>query len=346
MMESLRGRGPGGRHLLGAALAVMLVPAAAQAQQQPCDETAGTLGIQGMRCEGCSFRMSESGLEEARFRTEPEVVAVARGFTTGDRLRPGDRIVAIDGSLITTREGSGKLVALRASRPVRIRVRRDGEVVDLRIVPGSACELHRRSRDEIEIERLKELEVEAPGMPAAPPSPGAPAMAALPSLPEAPSAPLVPSGYLGFGLECSECGMRDSLFFFTAPPFVQGVTDPGPAQRAGLTAGDAILRVDGVDITTPAGGRRFSGIAPGDTVRLTIRRGLGTRDVVLVAAERPTPPSAAAPGAADGRLRYQGRVGDATIEVRGAPVRVTRDEQAGEVVIRTSDTVIVIRRGG
>jgi hypothetical protein len=346
MMRLMRGRRLD-RRLLGAVLAAALVPATVHGQQEACDETAGTLGIQGMRCEGCSFRMSESGLEEARFRTEPEVLALARGFTTGDRLRPGDRIVAIDGSLITTLEGSGKLVGLRASQPIRVRVRRDGGLVDLRIVPGSACELQRRPRGELEIERLEEVEVESMGIPPAPPTAATPGTAALPPLPPAPPArPLAPSGFLGFGLQCSECGLSGGLFYFETPPTVQGVMDGGPAQRAGLRSGDAIVAVDGLDITTPRGARRFSGIAPGDTVRLTVRRDAATREATLVAGERPQELSPLAPAALEDRLRYEGRVGDARIEVRGAPVRVTRDEEAGEVVIRTSDTVIIIRRGG
>ncbi|NIP81768.1 MAG: PDZ domain-containing protein [Gemmatimonadetes bacterium] len=345
------------RQLVMALAATALLGSAASAQER-CDQTAGTLGIQGMRCEGCSFRMSESGLEEARFRTEPEIVAVARGFTRGGRLRPGDRIVAIDGALITTRAGSGRLVALRAGQAVTVRVRRDGEVTDLRMVAGSACEL--RARDEIQIDRLEESRVDVirvppvpraaplPPVPAAPrpPKPGAvPEMAPLPPMPAVPlPPPLAPSGYLGFGISCSECGMRDDVFFFTSPPTVEDVAEGGPARRAGLRSGDALLEIDGVEITSARGGRRFTAIEPGDSVRLTVRRGGATRVVTVVAEAGPMARARAA--VIGDRLRYEGRLGATRIEVRGAPVRVTRDEATGEVVIRTSDTVIVLKRGG
>ncbi|MFW5947253.1 MAG: PDZ domain-containing protein, partial [Gemmatimonadota bacterium] len=135
-----------GRLLVALAMVLLLgsVPGVAQ---EVCDESAGTLGIQGLRCEGCTYSMSESGIQEARFRTEPQILAVVRGFTEGDRLRAGDRIVAIDGALITTREGSDRLVDLRAGQAVTVRVRRDGRIQDLRMVAGSACELVRRVRN-------------------------------------------------------------------------------------------------------------------------------------------------------------------------------------------------------
>ena len=356
--------------LASAALAAL--PAVVVGQGR-CEEGAGTLGIQGMRCEGCAFRMSEAGIEEARFRTEPEVIAVARGFTSGDRLRAGDRIVAVDGALITTLDGSRRLVDLAAGQAVALRVRRDGGVVDLDMVAGSACELTRR-RDEGEVE-VEEL----PGgsgfpLPPAPPA-GAPAppppgrgLPPLPPLPAPPAPPIVgPAGYLGFGFRCSGCSfhidehvgedgvtVRETRVGFPEPPRIQGVDQGGPAARAGIRSGDELLAVDGADITTAAGGERFIAIEPGDTVRLTVRRDGSTRAVTVVATERPraapaplpAPAGRATPRAAPSdRLQYEGRVAGARIELRASPARVVRDDETGAVTIYTGSNVIRITGG-
>lgn len=321
------------------------------AGQTVCDEQAGTLGIQGLRCEGCTYSMSESGIEEARFRTEPEVMALARGFTEGDPLEAGDRIVAIDGALITTREGSDRLVALGAGQRVTVRVRRDGRVVDLAMVAGSACELRRRLEDEeVEVEGIA---VPGTGWGQLPPPPANAPLPPLPSVPPLPPMPAMPpSAYLGFGLRCGPCGVRDGVRFFDEnPPIVTSVVEHGPADEAGLQPDDVILAVDGFDITTAEGGRRFSQIEPGDRVELTVRRGGERHTLTLEAGDRvdrrPAPGVMPAPRVAvSDQLRFEGQLGDVSIEVRGRPITVTRDEATGELVIRTPGNVIRIRRGG
>lgn len=361
MMQSVlyRARRRGLPPLLVASMAVILAAAGAGAQQT-CDEQAGTLGIQGLRCEGCTYSMSRNGIEEARFRTEPQIMAVARGFTQGDELRAGDRIVAVDGALITTRDGSDRLVALRAGQRLTLRVRRGGRLVDLSLVAGSACELRRRMEDdEVEVEQInlpgEGWSVLAPSAPTLPAVPGAPEAAPLPPLPSLPSVPevaqppgILPTGYLGFGLRCSNCGTRDGVFFFTAPPEITIVSEDGPAARAGLQSGDLIVAVDGQDMTD-AGARRFSGIEPGQTVALTVTRN-GERETFSVTAEErapaPGPPAPIPSTAPDSRVRFEGRLGDIRIQVRGAPVTVTRDEATGELIIRTAGNVIRLKRGG
>lgn len=338
-------------------LLAALLGAAPAAAQRTCDESAGTLGIQGMRCEGCTFSMSNDGITEARFRTEPQILAVTRGFTRGDRLRAGDRIVAINGALITTREGSDRLVGLQANQTVNVRVRRDGRTEELRMVAGSACELHRRIQDsEVELEIMDEADlppgwaaVEVPAPPPADaPLPPAPAMPAIPAMP-----PMPPNGYLGFGIKCGPCGLRDGVRFFDAnPPVVTNVVEGGPADEAGLEPDDVILAVDGLDITSDEGGRRFSELEPGDRMELTVRRGDARRTVTLDVGERVVrrgavgvmPAPAARP--VSNRMRFEGSLGDVSIQVRGAPVTVTRDEASGEIVIHTGENVIRLTRPG
>ncbi len=347
-------------------------PVRSLAGQRTCDETAGTLGIQGMRCEGCAFRMSRSGIEEARFRTEPEVLAVARDFIRGDGLRAGDRIVAVDGVLVTTRAGGDALAGIRAGQRLVLRVRRDGRLEELEMVAGSACAL-REAVDEgdVEVEAVAPL---PPGydmieLPPRPPTAEAPETREAPAPPEAPerwyvrparpadpgppvltaeALSVVPAGHLGFGFSCSQCGIRDGRIQLSGPIVVEGISTDGPAARAGLRSGDRIVALDGMDISEDSSGRRLSEIQPGDTVRLTIRREGARRVLSIVATERlvgPAAPLPPLPGIPD-RLRFDGRLGEVEIEVRGGPVTVDRDEGAGEIVIRTRDAVIRLRREG
>ncbi len=68
---------------------------------------------------------------------------------------------------------------------------------------------------------------------------------------------------------------------------VRDVSENSPAERAGLRAGDEIVRINGLD----ARNGKFSAIArtlvEGDTVRLRVKRGDSERDYTVVAAARP-----------------------------------------------------------
>jgi hypothetical protein len=75
------------------------------------------------------------------------------------------------------------------------------------------------------------------------------------------------------------------------------------------------------------------------------QRGSRSADARITAARRPdarTTTAPRAPGAAQ-RLRFSGAVGDTEVEVRGAPVTVSRDERTGELVIRSSDLTVRVK---
>ena len=96
-------------------------------------------------------------------------------------------------------------------------------------------------------------------------------------------------------------------------------------------------------------------IRPGQSVTWTYRRGSGTHSVRATAARRPdlppAPPSPRTPRApqaprtpaAAQQVRFSGAVGNTDVEVRGAPVTITRDERTGETVIRSHDLTVRIR---
>ena len=121
--------------------------------------------------------------------------------------------------------------------------------------------------------------------------------------------------------------------------------EPGtPAARAGMQRGDRLTHIDGVALTTSPAWQRFSDVQPGQRVRWSFTRNGRQQTAELVAARRPDARTARAPSAAaEQRLRYSGAVGGADVEVRGAPVSVTRDPRTGETIIRSADLTVRIR---
>jgi len=166
----------------------------------------------------------------------------------------------------------------------------------------------------------------------------------VPSTPE-----LQSEGYLGFGLACSQCGVEleegDSTprWEFSSPPVIHVVVPGGPAATAGLRAHDRITHLNGIDITDPRAGAALGGVRPGQPLRLRVERAGRASEYTVTAERRPPPAPAVAP--AGEPVRYQGRIGDVDVEVRGTEtvaVEVRRDTD--EIVIRTATTQIVLKR--
>ena len=183
------------------------------------------------------------------------------------RVEEGDILIAVDGALITTREGSLHLFRAQTGRPVHLTVRRQGHDREVVIVPVAGAE-----------------GASTTAAAAAPPA------SAVPPAAVATVAKFKAPGRLGIGLACS-CTMHShadgaETWTFAESPEVRGVRQGGPAEQAGILVGDLLESVDGVPVTRPEGGRRWSAIAPGQRVRLGIRRGATNIDLVVLAAER------------------------------------------------------------
>ncbi|HSM36847.1 MAG TPA: PDZ domain-containing protein, partial [Longimicrobiales bacterium] len=106
-------------------------------------------------------------------------------------------------------------------------------------------------------------------------------------------------GWFGFslGLERSSlAGLRTSETLR-----VSSVVPGSPAFRGGLRQGDVILQLGGRSATGRWLERAVSGIAPGDTLRVRVRRSGRERDLTLIAAQRPAA-IRVVQGAGDGRL--------------------------------------------
>ena len=192
-----------------------------------------------------------------------------------------------------------------------------------------------------------------PARPPVPPQPGQPVPPTPPVPPVPPTPPeVLPEGWFGFGIQCSNCRIHrqpdgDTRFEFRSLPRIVNVESGTPAARAGLRREDVLTHVDGISLTTPRGWQRVSDIRPGQQVSWTVSRGGRSHAVTMRALQRPdVHPGAAAPTpppAVANALRYSGRVGTSNVEVRGAPVIVTRDPRTGETIIRSADLTVRIR---
>ena len=105
-------------------------------------EMAGTIGIGRFDCVGRSCSVSERderGGYAHNFSVEPSVGALNATVAPARQLRVGDVVLAIDDVPITTREGGRRLANLAVGDTVHLRVRREGEEIELTLVPVLGC---------------------------------------------------------------------------------------------------------------------------------------------------------------------------------------------------------------
>ena len=382
------------RRTLGAALLAsgLMLASAGQLQGQVgvaadrCPdglEPRGTIGISSLECTNCRLS-TEGGVRVWNFSSEPIVRTVKPDSPADGKIREGDAIVAVDGHLITTGEGGRRLGNMVPGEAVSVVVRSGNRERTVVVISDSECP---RSGGY----------AAAPALAAAPAVPGAPApeasvsvgvSAAVPRAAVAPRAyaapatgvavavgpvprptyTLLPSGWFGFGIQCTNCrwsveeGTGQSEWEFSAPPEISSIQDGSPAAAAGLRRGDVLLEIDGEPLASREGGRRFGSVEPGETVRWTYRRGGETQTTTATAGRRPNMPAPPPPepdaeptaysgqlaqayaiGAAS-KLRYSGLVGETSVEVRGTgSVVVNIIEPGREIEIVTSDSRTRIR---
>ena len=331
----------------------------------------GEIGIASFECSNCAmFTSRDDGRRSWSFSAEPIVRTVEPGSPADGKIEDGDRLVAIDGHLITTGEGGDRLANLVPGETVSIVVRRGSREQTVAVVPRSECP---RSGGA----------AAAPAIAASPSPPGTkyvprPDRMPAPAVPPTPATgvsvgavprptlDLLPSGWFGFGIQCTECRWSvddedgTSEWEFSTPPEVSSIQAGSPAAAAGLQRGDVLLEIDGESLVTEEGGRRFGSVKPGQDVRWTYARDGETRTTTATAAERqaptaPLPPTRPPAGyvgatgvgytAADlSALRYSGLVGATSVEVRGAgSVVVNIIDPGREIEIVTADSRTRIR---
>jgi regulator of sigma E protease len=248
-----------------------------------------------MECR-CSYTVNVPlGVRFYSFESEPRIRKVDPEGPADGKLKAGDRIVGIDGLLITTYEAGKRFANLVVGEPVDLTVRRRGSLVDVTIVPveSTGKEEEYATIDGLgepltsELLRLRQALEELAEA-------GADLDSIAGTLDSMDSLHLdrQPIGWLGIGLSFSggmqrlndEGGTRWTFF---EPPEVHSIMADSPADRAGLRVDDVLTHIAGVRLDTKKGGRLFSKIVPGQSVEFTIEREGFTRDVIIVAEERP-----------------------------------------------------------
>jgi C-terminal processing protease CtpA/Prc len=218
----------------------------------------GDLGIGRLVCPGGSCVVNEmvgGGGYTHRFSTEPVLLEISEDGPAAGRLREGDTLTAVDGLLITTREGGRRLANLKAGEPVTLRVRRNGAETDVEVVPVTGC-------------NMPGLTVTGGG-----------------NLP-AQQRRIEPRVDFGMKLECGNCGWFTSagkrVWRASSFPKVVSVTQGGPAAEAGIRPGDVLLRIERYSFIEEAAGELLGQLRPGQAVRMQIGRTGAMREVVII----------------------------------------------------------------
>ena len=261
--------------------AVALACAFVAGAQESCPEghpETGDLGISHLLCVGgsCSVNLRTGRGFAHDFSTEPRIQGLEKDGPAWGRLQDGDVLVAIDGVLITTREGGRRLANLTPGKPVELRVRRGGKEMDVTVVPRLGCNMPMLAVLGGGPATTRAIQRD----PRRPPSPR--------PLPAA-SAPVD----FGMEIDCGGCGWRREpgglvVFYSLEPPRVLSVVPGGPADEAGIRPEDILLKVNGIPITSRDGGEHLGELRPGQPVTLEVGRGGSLRSVRIV-------PRAAAP---------------------------------------------------
>ena len=277
----------------------------------------GDLGITSMSFRGSMTYNRETGERDWYFQAEPEIHKIDPKGPAAGKLEGGDVIVAIEGLPITTRQAGQKFANVAPGENVKLTVRRGNRLVDTTVVPRGVCPedhpmlpdvgldavdadletlgvtLEKLSRlAEVE-SRYDELRAELDRLSEGFDVPEAPGLPDDPRLPPAPRPFPKHPAWFGMSVSLDGCTIKAPKsggaleWRFDNPPKVRAVEPGSPAEEAGIEAGDKITHVDGLEIDSEDGGKRFSAIKPGETVEVKVRRNGIDKVVRLKATEPP-----------------------------------------------------------
>jgi hypothetical protein len=262
--------------------------AAASPQEIRCPEghpETGDIGISHLLCVAgsCSVNLRTDRGYSHDFSTEPRIRGVEKDGPSWGRLQDGDVLVAVDGVLITTREGGRRLANLTPGRPVALRIRRADKEMDVTLIPKLGCNMPNLAV--LGGGPTTHAIQKTPRAPEPPPNPGLPR-------PPQPSRRVMPPVDFGMEIDCGNCGWRRGpdgtpIFATSWEPKVMRVEPGGPADQAGLRPRDILLKIDGEPITSPAAAELLGRLEPDQAVILEVGRAGSLRRVQIVP-RRPT----------------------------------------------------------
>jgi hypothetical protein len=90
---------------------------------------------------------------------------------------------------------------------------------------------------------------------------------------------------IGVGISCSYCTLAWPMYEFQNPPTVDTVMARSIGDRAGLRKGDRLLEIDGLSVTTQAGGALFGAQVPGRSQKWVVEREGKRVELTLVVPE-------------------------------------------------------------
>jgi hypothetical protein len=341
----------------------------------PAGMEVGDIGISGLDCVGeCTLSIKEDGSSRSWFfSAEPRVFGVESGGPTDGILESGDLLVAIDGLLITTKEGGQRYANLEPGERIRLRYRRDGRAREASVrveegcldPPNPAGMISRVPPPPTPPDEVRSVGIAvAPRVRVAPtrrptPTTGTSSSRGVSRTTVPRRAPVgilettSPAGSLGIGISCTNCGTRtdeetgEDIWFFSGPLEVTAVNTGGPASGAGIQRGDLIKAIDGNALDTDAGGLAFTRLRAGERVGLTVVKRTGAEvQVGLVPEERtrarrPTRVSEPAPASEPASPRSTG----VATAPAGMPLRYSGTMSGVEVEVR-GDPVMVSEMEG
>jgi hypothetical protein len=290
------------------AVLALAVPASARAQ---CAGGAAMVPALGIELVECDCTVGSPNAAAWRFRTPPKVVSIAEGSAADGVLQPGDVILQVGGIAITTPEGAAAFARARTIAATPVLIQRDGRTQQVTLRSAELCPTTARI-----MAVAPTVTVAGRGGATAPARAGsaesprgaqaitvqgvlAPSVrsaqgALTPSVTGAPGvisqAPPGMFTWIGIAFSCDDCTVdrADGRWIFRSPPEVYSVESGSPAHVAGLRRGDVLTHVDGTAITSEGGGRRWAQVKPGQTVRVSYRRGNAQR-VASIRAGDPKP---------------------------------------------------------
>jgi hypothetical protein len=160
----------------------------------------------------------------------------------------------------------------------------------------------------------------------------------------------VPVPYFGWdATDCGQCNIYGSYLEYLTPPRIRDIRPDGPAAGR-LRDDDVLLAVDGLAITTPDAWHRMRDVAPGTALRFSVRRGADTATATVTPSARCAAPSdPRIPRAGSARMLGGASpartltVGNAIVEISGAPESVSYDPKSGEAVIVAGGAIVRIK---